>query len=134
MVVEEEPDQSKMVDKRQEEEEEVVVVVVGGAMEGRGLVGKNMRSKEAANHRRHRHLRLIIIISITTITTIMAEQRAARSPSQRHRYVSVCVSMHKILDLSNYFQEKPAQKQVQLFSHLPQFERDKILSRTLEYV
>jgi hypothetical protein len=32
------------------------------------------------------------------------------------------------------FQEKPAQRQVQLFSHLPQFERDKILSRTLEYV
>ena len=32
------------------------------------------------------------------------------------------------------FQEKPAQRQVQLFSHLPQFERDKTLSRTLEYV
>ena len=103
MVVEEEPNQSKMVDKRQEEEEEVVVVVVGGAMEGRGLVGKNMRSKEAANHRRHRYLQLTIIISITTITTIMAEQRAARSPSQRHRYVSVCVSMRKILGQSNFF-------------------------------
>ena len=103
MVVEEEPNQAKMVDKRQEEEEEEEVAVVGGAMEGRGLVGRNMRSKEAVNHRRHRHLRLITIISITTITTIMAEQRAARSPSQRHRFVSVCVSMHKILGQSNFF-------------------------------
>lgn len=136
MVVQEGPaktNHSKMEDKRPEEEE------VGGAMEGRGPVGRNML-QEAANHRSHRHLQLITIISITTTTIIIVERMVARAQSRRHRCVlCVCVfacarSLAKVRKDALLFQEKPAQKQVQLFSHLPQFERDKTLSRTLEYV
>ena len=76
---------SKMEDKRRGEGEGEVV---GGATEGRGpVVGRNiMLPREAANHRSPRDLQLTtIIISITIITTIMAGERVAREPSQRHR-------------------------------------------------